>query len=1071
MLAGKVGVMRFLCIWHFAEIAPLVKKEYREKYVNMDKMDILFKYFEDAEEMVYAADMGSDELVYMNGSLRAFLGYRDREAYKGMKCYQVLQGMDAPCDFCNNEALLSGGFQTWAHENPVLNQRLIIRDKILECDGRRYRVGVWAEQNQSGLTKAEHYLTRRESVLNECLQIFFNAPDPEKSLEGLLRYLGQNFRGDRAYLFEIDEEGTTSNTYEWNAPKVTPQKELLQNIPISDIRYWIQGFNRGDIILIRDLEEIHRDYPAVYSLLKPQGIRSLMAGPIQEGGKLKGFIGLDNPDEQTLSLLEQVLRELGKYMIPQLKRRDLYQRFTQMSYHDMLTGAYNHNAMLEHTSGSETWRSFGAVYCDINGLKETNNTQGHDAGNHLIQECCRLMRKTLHTEWIYRVGGDEFVALYRDTDRHLMEKDMDALRLAILQSTCQVSIGSAWSDETPINMEQILDQAYAEMSREKNLYYAMMEMDKTGATASEDPGLIPTEEEEADSRQLVLRRFLSNAYCDMAFLLSVLGDENKTSYFFFGDMQQSVYYISENMRVKFGFTSNIISDLIHVWASRIEDPEILDRFWRDIDALLRKKQKYHDLRYQVYDANENKIWIRCYGQVKWSEDGTIPLFFAGRISQQDEDFVVDPLTNFPTESVLIKELERLQNTKGCHEAIGFSLHHITQINNNYGRDYGDNLICEITRKLSDTLSHEATFFRLSGMRFLGMVESHSQKKAEELISEIREMVDEYYHHMGVTLPTTCSFVLLHYPQDGMTPQDFVESAISLMKAAHQTPGDQMFLDDSQENIQKIKQVANMESRLMENILHGMEEFRIVVQPVVSAETGLPVGGETLLRWRFDGENVSPGLFIPIIERENMIHMVGRWVFEQAVRACVRLTTLMPDFYLTVNVSLQQLDDDGLVDFIRQTLKKYKLEGKHIVLELTESCMDSQPEKLETFVQDCTQMGLRIALDDFGSGYSSLRVLLRYPSNIIKLDRSLLLEMSDSMEKSSFITSIVYACHQFGKKVCMEGVETAFQKDLVKQAGCDLIQGFYCYKPMELDGIYQLIGRQNNRNAGREEISE
>ncbi len=197
----------------------------------------------------------------------------------------------------------------------------------------------------------------------------------------------------------------------------------------------------------------------------------------------------------------------------------------------------------------------------------------------------------------------------------------------------------------------------------------------------------------------------------------------------------------------------------------------------------------------------------------------------------------------------------------------------------------------------------------------------------------------------------------------------------------------------------------------------------------------------------------------------MIYLAGRWVFEHAVRACVRLTALMQDFYLTVNVSLQQLDDDGFVSFIRQTLDKYQLDGRHIVLELTESCMDSQPEKLDLFVQECAKMNIRIALDDFGSGYSSLRVLLRYPSDIIKLDRSLLMEMTDSSEKNGFITSIVYACHQFGKKVCMEGVETDFQKDLVIKAGCDLIQGFYYYKPLELDDVYRLIGGQYEDNSG------
>ena len=105
---------------------------------------------------------------------------------------------------------------------------------------------------------------------------------------------------------------------------------------------------------------------------------------------------------------------------------------------------------------------------------------------------------------------------------------------------------------------------------------------------------------------------------------------------------------------------------------------------------------------------------------------------------------------------------------------------------------------------------------------------------------------------------------------------------------------------------------------------------------------------------------------------------------------------------------------------------------------------------------CHEMGIGIALDDFGSGYSSLRMLLQYPSSIIKRDRSLLLEMAASEDKMNFLSSIVYACHRFGKKVCMEGVETPAQNRMIRESGCDMIQGFYYYRPMELEDVCRLI---------------
>lgn len=1023
----------------------------------MGTLQDLFNYFEGLKEVVYISDVETNEIVFMNRCLRDSLGLAPTDTYIGKKCHKILQDSDEPCSFCNNGSLQVGAFAVWAHENPVMNQRFVVKDTLIVSDGKKYRVEVASRVDKSGIDEAVNYFTRREAVLNECLQLFFATPNPEQSLDQLLQHLGEKFRGDRAYIFEIYDGGVTTNTYEWCALGVKPQIDILRDLPISNVDYWVDIFSQRKAVEIHDIEQIRSEYPTTYSLLKPQGIHSLVAGPIWDGDTLRGFIGLDNPEKGAVSLLAQMLVELGGYMMPQLKRRDLYQQFNKMSYYDMLTGAYNQNALIEHNRQSDAWRSFGVVYCDINGLKETNDTEGHDAGNRLIQECYRVMESSLQTEWIYRVGGDEFVAIYRDTEEAQIQKDIDALRIRTMQSVYQMSIGYAWSDEQPIDTREIMKRADAVMYEEKDRYYKQIE-ESLKKTLKRERGVLGFfTDKNVSPGQIELERFLANTYCDIPFLLTALANDNGTTYFYFGDMQKNLYFISENMRRRFGFENNIVPDLINKWACRIVDAEMHKRFWDDINAVMEKKKNFHDLRYRITDVYEKDIWIRCTGKIKWTEDGTKPLFFVGSITKQDEDFVIDALTNFPTEIVLGRELERIQKSGEKCLAIGFSFNNITQINNHYGRGYGDDLIKEIANKLYEKLSGEMSFYRIAGMRCLALSKPRSEKEIREIIAQIREITDAAYHAQGIALQHTSSFACMNYPKKNVSPQDFIENSVALLKVAHETPA-QLYVDDSDGNIEKMQQVSTLESELIRNILDGMENFRIVIQPVVSAEDGRIVGGETLIRWKFNGESVSPGVFIPIIENEHMIHLAGRWVFEQAAHACVRICSYIPDFYLTVNVSLQQLDDEGFFDFIRQTLQKYDLEGKHIVVELTESCIDDQPEKLQEFVEACNALDIRIALDDFGSGYSSMRVLLRYPCSIIKLDRSMLLEMSDSCEKNEFITSIVYACHQFGKKVCMEGVETDRQNTLVKEAGCDLIQGFYYYRPTEVDQVYELVAK-------------
>ncbi len=1013
-------------------------------------MKTLFNFFEELDEMVYVSDIETHELIYLNRHLRENLGFLNNESYKGKKCYEVLQKRNSPCPFCNNNELRTEKFFTWIHENPVLKQKFVIKDKMFFYNNSKYHIQIAIKASENDIVQTTYFYTHIEAILNKCLQCFFATPDPEESIDMLLAYLGKVFNSDRVYIFEFYSNQTASNTYEWCNSKILPQKDILQKIPNSDIGYWMDRFEQKQSVIIADLEDIRTIYPSTYSLLHPQEIKSLCVAPIFGDGLLKGFIGIDNPERNSFILLEKVLTTLSGSIGVQFKRRNLYKRFNEMSYRDSLTGAYNRNAMVEHNLETKNFFSFGAVYCDINGLKETNDTQGHLSGNKLIQECYHILEKTLDTKLIYRIGGDEFVALYYNVEKEKIEKDIDNLRLAIMQSDCQISIGYSWSNTLPIDTEEIMHKADMLMYEEKEIYYknlkTMLEDSKERNNIS-NIFIMQSEQK--------LQKFLSNTYFDISFLFSTLSDDNETSYLFFGDIQKNLFYISDNMREKFGFKSNIISDFINKWSARIEDSHLLNRFWSDINNILDQKQSYHDLRYPILDTQGNYIWVRCYGKIKWNEDKTKPLFFAGRVTHQDTDFIVDSLTNFPTETVLIKHLKHSKENNRKFQAIGFSLNNITQINNNHGRNYGDNLIHQICQNLYANLSGKVTFYRLSGMRCLALIDSRPLDETKAIILQIKEIIEDCYQRMGVSLQYPCSFALLSYPQEGESIQDFVENILALIKLAKQEPK-QLYIDNSNGDIQKIQNLSNMELRLIQDILNNMENFRIVIQPVVSTVDNNPVGGETLLRWRFEGKEISPAVFIPIIEKENMIHLIGRWVFEQAVRSCVRILSYCPDFYLTVNASLQQLNDEGFIDFMKQALEKYNLDGKHIVVEMTESCMDEQPEKLLNFVKACENMNIKIALDDFGSGYSSLRVLLQYPSSIIKLDRSLLLEMSDSFEKNNFITSIVYACHQFGKKVCMEGVETEFQNELVKEAGCDMIQGYLYYRPMEVNQVYKLL---------------
>ena len=996
-------------------------------------MEFEWEFFENLDELVYVADMDTYELVYMNAKTRESLGCPDHGTYCGTPCYRLLQGFDRPCPFCTNRLLRPGEFYSWAYENPILNKRYLLKDTMVERDGRRCRVELAIDVDAEVIHTNSHFYAHSEMIIGECLRRMFSTADGEDSLNGLLSYMGETFQCDRAYIFELNQRGGVDNTYEWCAQGVTPQIDALKNIPFEAVSWWFQTFEREDALCIEDLEEIRTQYPVTYGVLKPQDIRSLAAGPIYNVHKeLIGFLGVDNPGKNMLSLITPLLHVIGYFVSPLLQRRDTLHRLNQLSYQDQLTGALNKNALWDLCKSDMYFDSVGIILCEISDLGRINYTLGDAAGDDLLRRCYhRLVQAEIGP--IYRVGSDRFAAVWPDITREQLH----------------FITGHIWSDEQPLSLERLLVEA-------DNILYqnrlAVRDWDKHPYPQALQSAVSAA----LSGRDTPFYQFLRENYCDLEAIFRSISALDASHFLFFGDVRKNRFFISDNLRDTFGFSDNIVESLINQWEQRIATPEHRVLYQQEVTQLLQEKRTITDMRYQVKDVKGNVRWVRCCGVMQWDPERSTPIFFSGSLIGQDNSFLVDPITNFPREH---SALEALQSAQGTLEVIAFSLNHFTEINETKGR-YGANLLLEqIGERLFDNFGHKLRFFRLDGMRFIAIVKPDLHVDTPRLVLQMRELIEREYRAMGVTVRHTCSFGLLNFSPQGDSSHKVIENAIALLTMAKQYP-DQDYLTYSPMNVQKLKQSANLSLALSKDVMNDMENFYIVIQPVVSTADGAPAGGEVLMRWKHEGKDVSPAVFIPLLEKGKNIRVAGKWVFEQTVRSCRRLLVHNPNFYLTFNVSYHQIGDDDFITFVRQTLEKYQVSGKNLVAELTETHFDENPEKLRRFVDECSKLDIRIALDDFGSGYSSLGLLLKYPANIVKLDRSLLLEMSESQDKMNFISSIVYACHRFGKKVCMEGVETPAQDALIKESGCDMIQGYYYYRPMAVNDVYTLILQQH-----------
>ena len=222
-----------------------------------------------------------------------------------------------------------------------------------------------------------------------------------------------------------------------------------------------------------------------------------------------------------------------------------------------------------------------------------------------------------------------------------------------------------------------------------------------------------------------------------------------------------------------------------------------------------------------------------------------------------------------------------------------------------------------------------------------------------------------------------------------------------------------------------------------------DDFTLAFQPVVSLHDGHPVFAEALLRWKLDGENVSPAEFIPVAEATGLLIGLGRRVL---ANACRQAAGWSAPTAVSVNVSPSQLHTEGLADYARQILRATGLAPDRLVIELTEGALVEDEAAVIRTLEELRAEGILVALDDFGTGYSSLAYLEGLPLDIVKLDRAFVASLGTSDRAEGVLSGAIELAHALGLQVVAEGVETSQQAHILFLLGCDLAQGFLFARP-------------------------
>ncbi|MBT8134246.1 MAG: EAL domain-containing protein [Gammaproteobacteria bacterium] len=418
----------------------------------------------------------------------------------------------------------------------------------------------------------------------------------------------------------------------------------------------------------------------------------------------------------------------------------------------------------------------------------------------------------------------------------------------------------------------------------------------------------------------------------------------------------------------------------------------------------------------------------------------------------------DELTNLPNKNLLVDRISqsiKISLRDNQQMAILFlDLDRFKTINDSLGHIIGDKLLKEVAVRLHETLREHDTVSRNGGDEFVVVLEKLKSYNeaiyiAKKVINNLTRPFDIHAHkiHIGASIGISV------YPSDGDSPLILLRNADTAMYRAKKAGGNQLqFYDPSMSN--------QLRDRLeLENELHtalSNNEFYLVYQPQISAETGVTIGVESLLRWNNNkhGE-IPPERFVPLLEETGLIYTVGEWVIRQVIGFMSSLSE--NDVIFSINLSALQCSNQELLNFLEEEIRKSGIDPSRIEFEITETLLINDFVKTQSFLDKLHSLGCTIALDDFGTGYTSMTYLAKLPIDVIKIDKTLVRNIGKNYNLRSIVNAIVTMSNSLGVKNIFEGVETQSELETIIAMNGDIIQGYLFSKPLSEVDLLRWIG--------------
>ncbi|MEO5327572.1 MAG: EAL domain-containing protein [Magnetococcus sp. THC-1_WYH] len=430
-------------------------------------------------------------------------------------------------------------------------------------------------------------------------------------------------------------------------------------------------------------------------------------------------------------------------------------------------------------------------------------------------------------------------------------------------------------------------------------------------------------------------------------------------------------------------------------------------------------------------------------------------------NQLREQAEYDTLTGLPNRQLFQDRLQQTvlmgERNYGIFALLFVDLDRFKWVNDTLGHDAGDQLLVEAARRMKSVVRKSDTVARLGGDEFTIILSDIFHDSMAELVArKILENLVTPFHLKGQEVSISGSVGIAIFPSDGTTAEELTKNADSAMYQAKES-GRNAFQFYSHE----INQRAHRRMRLEIELRHACQQGELFLdyQPKIKLATGQISGMEALLRWDHPREGILfPRQLIPLAEGTGLIHQIGEWVlFTACQEAAFWSLQGFPGLKLAVNLSVLQFrDGDKLVQLVEEALAQSGFPAHLLELEITESVMMTHVDHVSGTLEKLQALGVTIAMDDFGVGYSSLALLKRLPVQTLKIDRSFVNDLSAHPESAVFIAAIVSMAQQLHLRVIVEGVETDEQLQMMKDQGDHDVQGYYFSPPLGKNAFLALL---------------